>query len=488
MQTIVKRSLKYRRVQIFLGLVSFVFLIVSAVSIYGAFKPLPDGVSYEGEPHAAEKIEFLYDLTYEGEDGLNRDQVIFDKFHNIIDEAEEFVIVDMFLFNDDYDRTMEFPSLSQEVTNTLIQKKQSRPDMTMIVMMDRINTFYGSYSTDLLNELKENDIHVFFSNLKPLRDSNPVYSGVYRTFFQWFGTEGNGWLPNAFSPDAPDVTLRSYLELLNFKANHRKTVVTEKKGMVMSANPHDASAYHSNVGFVLEGDILQDMIETEKTVAVMSGAEKELFHSLQADDAQGSVDKDNYKVQLLTEGKIKKHLLQEIKDTKKGEAIIMGAFYLSDRDVISALMEASENGAKVNLLLDANKDAFGREKNGIPNRTVAHELVAKTNGKVNVRWYRTNGEQYHTKMVLFEHGEFSTLIGGSANYTKRNLHDLNLETNVKITGESSTKVMKDAAEYFNTLWKNEDYTYTESFETYADDSRFSYILYRFQEWSGMSGF
>ncbi|WP_158737455.1 phospholipase D family protein [Alteribacillus sp. YIM 98480] len=482
-----KNKLKLRRVQVVLGVICVVFLVVAAVSVYGAFKPLPDGVSYEGEMHSAEEVEFLYDLTYEGGEGLEHDQVIFDQFHKIIEEADDFVLVDMFLFNDDYDRSMDFPSLSQEVADTLIEKKQSSPEMTMVVVTDRINTFYGSYPSDILNELKDNGIHVFFSNLKPLRDSNPIYSGIYRTFFQWFGTAGNGWLPNAFSPDAPDVTLRSYLELLNFKANHRKVVVTEKKGMVMSANPHDASAYHSNVAFVLEGNILQEMIETEKAAATMSSADEELFRSLEA-ETEHADHKENYQVQLLTEGKIKQHVLQEIADTKKGETVTMGAFYLSDRDVINALIGAADKGAEVKLLLDANKDAFGREKNGIPNRPVANELVTKTDENIDVRWYRTNGEQYHTKMMIFEREEESTIIGGSANYTKRNLHDLNLETNVKITGASSTKVMEDAKEYFETLWTNENYTYTADFEAYEDESRFSYFLYRFQEWSGMSGF
>ena len=49
-------------------------------------------------------------------------------------------------------------------------------------------------------------------------------------------------------------------------------------------------------------------------------------------------------------------------------------FYLSERQIVKALITAKERGVNVRVLLDPNKDAFGREKNGIPNRQVASEL------------------------------------------------------------------------------------------------------------------
>jgi hypothetical protein len=46
-------------------------------------------------------------------------------------------------------------------------------------------------------------------------------------------------------------------------------------------------------------------------------------------------------------------------------------FYFLDRCIVKAFTGAIQRGAQVRLLLDANRDAFGREKNGIPNREVA---------------------------------------------------------------------------------------------------------------------
>ena len=84
-----------------------------------------------------------------------------------------------------------------------------------------------------------------------MRDSNPIYSGIWRSIIKWFGTSGKGWIPNPFRPDSPKVTLRAYLKLLNFKANHRKVIASEKSAILSSMNPHDASGNHSNIGFNL---------------------------------------------------------------------------------------------------------------------------------------------------------------------------------------------------------------------------------------------
>ena len=51
------------------------------------------------------------------------------------------------------------------------------------------------------------------------------------------------------------MSLRSYLEMLNFKANHRKVFVADSADgpvtIVSSANPHDASSAHSNVALLI---------------------------------------------------------------------------------------------------------------------------------------------------------------------------------------------------------------------------------------------
>ncbi|MCR6097133.1 phospholipase [Salipaludibacillus agaradhaerens] len=476
----------------FTSIILYVMLTIG-FAIYGYVKPLPDNISIEGTVYETNHVDFLYDLTYRTEEGKEQQEhVIFDTMHDMISDAEEFIIVDMFLFNDDYPRDDElYPPLSSSLAEALIQKLQESPETTIIVITDPINTFYGSYTPDHIKDMKNAGITVILTDLTELRDSNPTFSGIWRSTFQWFGhSENGGWLPNAFSPDSPDVTLRSYLELINFKANHRKIMITEKKGIVSSANAHDASANHSNIAFTVQGDIINDLIATEKAVAVMSGVDPTIFDEMRAETPDGEIDleEDHYELQLLTEGKIKEHILLELEKASKGDIVNIGMFYLSDRDIISHLLKASERGVTINIILDANKDAFGHEKNGVPNRPVAYELIEESGGHINIRWYHTVGEQYHAKFVYIEKQDEAVMIGGSANLTKRNIDDINLETNIKVTGSPNSDFMLDVSHYFDRLWVNEDGLYTVDYDTLADESRIKKWMYLFQEWSGLSSF
>ncbi|HHY06615.1 MAG TPA: phospholipase, partial [Clostridia bacterium] len=349
--------------------VYIILMIVILVTLYGAFKPLPQGLGWEGELFDEANVQFIYDLTYEQEGQIVHQQNIFQKALQIINEAEDFIVLDMFLFNDTYDRKYEFPQLTSTLTNTLVQKKRENPDIQIALLTDEINTFYGCYFPKHLEELKENGIEVIITDLNALRDSNPLYSGFWNTFIRWSGTKGKGWLPNAFSPQAPQVTVRGYLKMFNFKANHRKVLVTEKRALLTSANFHDASAFHSNIAFVVEGEIIGDILASEKAVAAFSGKELSIVYT----DEQAKNDEKMKKlispalrdsspqveVCLLTEGKIKKHLLEAIKKTEQEDSIWAGMFYLSDRQVIKELLKASWRGVEVRLVLDPNKDAFG---------------------------------------------------------------------------------------------------------------------------------
>ena len=93
-------------------------------------------------------------------------------------------------------------------------------------------------------------------------------------------------------------------------------------------------------------------------------------------------------------------------------------FYLSERKIVKGLIAAHERGVKLRILLDPNKDAFGREKNGIPNRQVASELHK---AGIPVRWCNTQGEQCHNKILMKYGAQQSEMILGSANFTARNL-------------------------------------------------------------------
>lgn len=461
---------------------AIIILIAFIVSVFHLLKPLPKDISFNGSFHTVSSVEFLSDTTYVTEDGKERqEQEIFKRIYEAIDDAEEFIVIDMFLFNSDYDRDYEFPELSMELANTLVEKRQEETDMEIVFITDQINSVYGTYTIEQLETMKKNGIKVIETDMKRLRDSNPLYSGFWRSYIQWFGTNGFTWLPNPFGTESPSVNARSYLQLLNFKANHRKVVLTEKEAIISSGNPHDASAFHSNIGFVLKGNIIGELLTTEKAVANISGSD------IKSEYTNSEMETNtNIKVKVITEGQIKEELLHSIKSAGNNDEIRMGMFYLSDRDIVIALKKAANSGVDIKLILDPNKDAFGMEKSGIPNRQVASEMT--NNSSIKVRWYNTQGEQYHSKITLIKKEEESIIIGGSANLTKRNINDFNLETNVMIVTDDNHEISVDICNYFETIWNNVDGIYTTDYSTYQDDSFLKKILYRIQEWTGLSTF
>lgn len=192
-----------------------------------------------------------------------------------------------------------------------------------------------------------------------------------------------------------------------------------------------------------------------------------------------------------SEGAIQDELISQLNQAVSDSRVDAAVFYFSDREMVEAFKGAIKRGAQVRLLLDANRDAFGREKNGIPNRIIAAELIAlaKT-GAIEVRWAATHGEQYHAKVLRVAGAQQDILCLGSANWTRRNLSNLNLEANLLFHDVPQLGLEFDA--YFESLWTN-GAAYEETLP-YADWSeqgwslRWNTWLYRVQEWSGASTF
>jgi hypothetical protein len=469
------------------------------VFFFNLLRPLPSGVSFAGPFREVGDLEFLYDLTVQRDGELRADQRIFDRVFSIIDAAEEFVVVDMFLFNGEHGGEREYRPLSAELTRHLLARRAARPDLETIFITDEINNFYGAYTSPEIAELRGAGVQVITTRMTPLRDSNPVFSAGWRILAKWFGTGGPGWLPHPLSSTGRKVTARSYLKLLNMKANHRKLVVTEKECLVGSANPHDASGFHSNIAFAGSGGVCEDLLESEKAAAALSGvsvtgwpAYGGRWEGGVVPPSPGGGGQDGSPgfghVQVVTEGKIFDALMEELRASGAGDRVDLAMFYLSERRVVGALLEAAERGAVVRLVLDPNKDAFGLEKRGIPNRQVARELVDRSDGRIRVRWYDTHGEQFHTKLVVVTRGDQVAVLGGSANLTRRNIRDFNLETDLRLRLPVDAPMALAVREYFDDIFTNRDAEYTVPFERYRDDSWLKGLKYRFQESTGLSSF
>ncbi|MFO7647067.1 phospholipase D family protein [Halomonas sp. 3H] len=460
-----------------------------AMGAWQRYKPLPEAVGRAWPERPAGEVRFLADESwFDAEGERHLDQAIFDEVLALVGQARRLVVLDMFLFNDFAGGSEgdDFRPLSTELTDALVEQKRRHPDLEAVVITDPLNTLYGGLELDHLEALRRAGITVVLTDLNRLRASNPLWSGVWHLGPRWLGNSARaGWLPNALGPG--QVSLRSYLALLNFNANHRKTLVVDRgdgwAGLVTSANPHDASSLHGNVALRFEGAAALDLLASERAVAGWSGVA--LPAPAQRD---ATADDDASRLQLLTESAIRDALLAAIATSGEGDRLDLAVFYLAHRQVIEALQAASGRGVRVRALLDPNRDAFGLEKGGIPNRPVARELVA---AGIEVRWCATRGEQCHSKLLLrrpADGGEAELLLG-SANFTRRNLDDLNLETSVRLAGPADAPAIQEAAAFFERRWQSSpERTTSEPFAAFDDATTWQRLRYRIMEATGLSTF
>lgn len=475
----------------------FRLLIVSLASLYGVtacyhlHKPLPDGLDVATPWRAATELVWLEDWTFLDAAGEQHSEAaIFDAAFDLIAGAERLVVLDMFLVNEFAGDVADgHRPLSEELVEALRERKQAREDLTAVLITDPFNTLYGGRRSEQFEALRKAGVEVVITNLRPLRDSNPAWSALWRICCQWFGNNPDGaWLADPVG--AGKVTLRSYLELANFKANHRKTLVVDQgddwAGLVTSANPHDASSLHSNQALVFQGPAALDLLQTERAVMQFSGADGS-FTWPEVQAGVGDEADDGAELRIVTESQVRAAALAMIEAAQPGGRLDLAMFYLAHRQVLAALLAAHERGVAIRVLLDPNKGAFGRQGIGVPNRQTGMELMR---AGVPVRWCNTDGEQCHSKYLLSRDPNGNVeLLAGSANFTRRNLDNFNLETNVHVRGAAAVPALAAAVDSFEARWRNEaGKMHSVDYAVYADHSRLRYALYRFMEATGISTF
>jgi phosphatidylserine/phosphatidylglycerophosphate/cardiolipin synthase-like enzyme len=473
------------------------------VALWNLYKPLPDGMSVRGEivETPLDDLQFLSDVT--GADAFGAPvirQQIFDTVFRVIGEARDYLVLDFFLLNSQRGASLDavpYRALSGQLRDALLARKRAVPGLRILVITDPINDVYGGLPSRDLAALRGAGIDVVNVDLDILRDSNPIYSAFWRITMKWWSGDGSGEasLPNPLDAGPDQVTFGAWARLLNFKADHRKVIIGDDgkggiTGVVTSANPHDASSAHSNVALALDGAALLPLLESELALARAAGwtATWEMPRPVQAPPPS---PERAARVQVLTEGAIRSAIVRNLDGTRAGDSVDIAMFYLSERSVIRELLAAARRGVAVRVILDPNKDAFGRTKNGIPNRSVASELVSASDGAIKVRWFRTHGEQFHAKLVAIRTATEFWFTLGSANLTRRNLDDFNLEANVAASVPLNAELTTAISAWYEELWTNRgppDLEYTAEFGAYADPAQGTYWLYRLMETSGLSTF
>ena len=491
--------------------------------------PLPPGVNLAGPPRptGAAGVRLLADSTvWDPEAGVRVcRQEIFDEMLRSIREADGFIVADFFLWNDWQGAVPErHRALSSEFAAALLEKKRACPNLPILVLTDPLNRLYGEPEAAATAGLAQAGVRVIYTDLFRLRDSNLLYGPPVHAFCHLFGGlfAHAGWLDrprfaNPFRTDGPRLSLRQMSRLLLFKANHRKVLLTggadgQARLLVTSLNPADASSAHSNLGLAAGGEVARDALASELSVMEWSLAGAYAPPPEQAQAAGREVAEVRRRfaqaialpeppvpgaptVQWLTEGAIRERVLAMLDGAAVDDEVRIALFYLSDRATIEAMKRAAGRGAWLRLILDFNRDAFGRTKNGIPNRVVAAELLEagrRADAHIEIRWADTHGEQFHPKAmsVRGRHGHKFQLLCGSANWTRRNLANINLEADLCVENEPGVTGTFNA--WFDRAWGNTDgriHTVLGQEQPGSPWNRFyRRWLYRFQESLGAGTF
>ena len=501
-----------------------VALVLSPLLLY-TLKPAPPGFDIEAAhvPTPPGDIRLLIDDTAWDPTAGKRvfNQEIFDEILAMIGRADRFLFLDMFLWNPWKGSVPgEHRKLSTELAEALIQRKQEIPDLDIIVLSDPINRIYGSSQPGFFKDLFQSGIPVVSTDLTFLSDSNRIYAPYWSIlekvlnspmFKKWAGAPR---LSNPFETGGPEISILQFGRMLRFNANHRKVVVagSSKTGLEMligSLNPADGSSAHSNMALHVRGRSVLEILHSELEVLrwslegqnnLITGTTDALLFKAESVRRQavgltgGTAAAPGWpEVKVLTEGAVGRSLVSLFEGTSMGDEVRIALFYLSQREIVEAIKKAVERGVTIRLILDANRDAFGMRKIGIPNRPVAAELMKLSDEHdISVRWADTHGEQFHTKSasIIYRHSGNSVFITGSANWTRRNIGNFNLEADLLL--DNAPHITEAFNRYFDTLWDNSDgLSHTLPYEDWQENGLKRFIktgVYRFQERWGAGTF
>ena len=112
---------------------------------------------------------------------------------------------------------------------------------------------------------------------------------------------------------------------------------------------------------------------------------------------------------------------------------------------------------------------------------VANELVTQSGEKIQVRWYRTHGEQFHTKIALITHGDRLDRVArlGQPHAPQHRQLQPRSERRARDAQPTQRSAM-EMISYFDRLWNNDGppgTDFTAAFGALRDEDTGSYWRY-----------
>jgi hypothetical protein len=411
---------------------------------WNSAKPLPPGT------HIASQTSRLSESDVDFVSGYSQYEAVPAREMSAIDHAEQLIVLDR-------------SPVSGELSQHLLARKRLRPNLQIVRVTDPGNEAFGGTPSRTLTSLEQAGVIVARVRLDRLRDSNPLYSGLWRLIF--------GWWSDPFDETSDEtsdrISLPAWARMQNFKADQRQLVIADDGSGGWSAIVGAAGA---SSGLILRGSLARAMIAGELEIAGWSTDDDRLPVGPPVDGrAVGSID-----ARFLTEGSIESALLDAIGAAGGGDELSIAVQNFSDRRLIGATLVAAARGARLRVLMTRNQ---------IPNQAVAGELLRGGGGRIEVRWCRIDAEARLPRLLVLHHRNDLWVNLGSANFTRRNLGDLNLESSVELRMPAHAAPGRAVTDYFAKIWSDAAVA-----ADFADESPMAYWRYRIAEATGLSTF
>jgi hypothetical protein len=432
----------------------FLLLLLAwlALVFWNSAKPLPPGTHVVSLTSrlSESQVEFLY--------GSAQRQDILARQMSTIDHAEQLIVLDR-------------SPVAGELARRLLARQRARPNLKIVLVTDPGNEAFGGTPFQYLTALEQAGIIVARVRLDRLRDSNPLYSALWRLLF--------GWWSDPFDEASGRVTLPAWVGMQNSKADQRQLLIADDGSGGWTALVAPAGARAS---LTLRGSLARAMIASELQIAAWS-TDDDRLPSAPPMEARGvgSVD-----ARFLTEGAIETALLDAIAAASRDDEICIAVGILSERRLIAAALRAAARGAHLQVLLARNR---------MPNQAVAGELLrdggarsdvrssGRSGGNIEVRWYPGDAAASSPNLLMVRHRTDVWVNLVSGNFTRRSLDDLNLESSVELRMPARAAPARAVDDYFTGLWSS-----AAADTGTLDESAAAYWRYRFAEATGLSSF
>lgn len=428
---------------------------------------------------------------------LGDQHAILSAVRDLIEKAEQSIVLQMYLFASNGDQTLLLPRdgafpYAETVAGWLIARKRQSPSLVTVVLLDS-NTpdnpqLTRRRGTLIRKQLREAGILVLNANLFGAEfDHRPRFLSAM-----------NFHLQHATVPISDWVERQNRWQALHNLEDHRKNLVIDggRVGVITSHNFFDpAFDWHENM-FWLVGRVATDLWQVAMR-AVSSALlipqelhpdERQTLLGLLSSTHPGSAPSPptalipslstvvNYPLPIerttcgatievapdptceLVENKaIRARIATLLQDSSAGDELLIATAYFSDLDLLSAIEAALLRGCTVRVLIDSlHALPLPPLPSWLTCNLVNHSVVCEARrlqtrfpGRFELKIHESkDGAMMHLKTVV-RLGPQSLLIGGQANFTPNSFSGAYLETDLETR---SSSVIAAFRTHFERLW------------------------------------